>query len=802
MFITKIGTEMKSLFRAAVILVLLSTVIISQPLSTSFQVIKKPAVLSDFRAFSKAGNTIFAANYDLGVRSNVNKSTDGGLTWQMLSSAFPASDNLNAIFFITEQIGFVGGSNGVIYKTTDGGTNWVSVTSPSYAGGINFFHFFNATTGFVGGSADTGGNLLKTTDGGTTWAYVTNPIPTRTLYDILWLNQAEGIVVGSGSQYMFTTDGGATWTAGTMPGASTTLYRIRQADANTFYVVGTAGRAYKSTDGGATFVAVTTPTTSALYSAEFYDANNGVLLGSNGIVLRTTNGGTNWTFAPVFSTEVIRASLKDGNRILSGGYKANLGISTDAGATWNTIGSTSRDFYGVYAENTQKYTVVGDRGELHQTTDGGLTWRKSAFMVGDFLYDAYTSGNLIYTCGRLGAFFVSTDNGNSWINRTNGSSTTRNYKLNFFDNNTGYMVNNEGGIMYTTNQGVNWTANTTVPLTTFYDIKMVNPTTGYAVGSGDRLFKTTDGVNFSHGTMAVPAGQVTGVAMIDANTGYICGENGAFYKTTDGFQTVTLLSDTLALQGKVMHDIVIFGENDVWAFGRQGVVMRRLFNTTYVDTTFGNIDFLAAQKISNTEMIVAASNGLVFKVSREIVPVELVSFTAEASNGVVTLNWSTATETNNKGFSIERKTSNTWESIAFVDGKGTTTSPVSYTFNDRNVTESKAVYRLKQVDHDGTFAFSDEVEVDLGAMTYSLEQNYPNPFNPSTSISFTIPLKGNVSLEVFDMTGAKVASLVNGELEAGRHQVTFDASALSSGVYLYKLVSGNFVSAKKLTLLK
>ena len=793
---------MKNFFRVSVLVILFIAGIVAQPLSTSFQVIKKPSVPSDFRAFSKAGNTIFAVTYDLSIKSSVSKSTDGGLNWQVLSSAFPAADNLNAVFFVDEQTGFVGGSNGVIYKTTDGGTNWVSTGSASYNSGINLIHFFSATTGFVGGGAATGGNLIKTTDGGATWSFVTNPIPTRTLYDVLWLNQNEGIIVGSSSQYMITTDGGGSWTAGTMPGTSTTLYRIRQADANTFYVVGTAGKVFKSTDGGGTFVAVTTPTTSALYSAEFYDANTGVILGSNGVVLRTINGGTNWTFAPIFSTEVIKTSLKMGNTILTGGYKANIGISTDAGATWNTTGSTSRDFYGVYTENNQKYTVVGDRGELHQTTNGGLTWRKSAFMMGDFLYDAWTSGSLIYTCGRLGAFYVSTDNGNSWINRSNGTSTTRNYKLNFFDSNSGYMVNNEGGIMYTTNQGTNWTANTTVPSTIFYDIKMLSPTVGYAVGSGDRIYKTTDGINFSHGTMAVPAVQLTGIAMVDENTGYICGENGAFYKTTDGFQTVTLLSDTLALQGKVLHDIVIFGDNDVWAFGRAGVVMRRVLNTTFVDTTYNYIDFLAAQKISNTEMVVAASGGLVFKVSRDIVPVELVSFTAEASNGSVTLNWRTATETNNKGFGVEKRVSGNWQEIAFVNGTGTTSAPVNYTYTDLNLVGTKASYRLKQVDLDGTFSFSDEVEVDLGSLDYSLDQNYPNPFNPSTTINFSIPVKGNVVLDVFDMTGEKIASLVNGELEAGRHSIVFDASKLSSGVYIYKLVSGSFTSTKKLTLLK
>ncbi|MBK7865773.1 MAG: T9SS type A sorting domain-containing protein [Ignavibacteriales bacterium] len=778
---------MKRYLPLLLFVVILSSTVVSQSMSETMQLLKQPITQGSFRAFSKVNNTIFTIGYDLDVSSHCSKSTDGGSSWQTTTFPFTPGDNINGVSFATESIGYIGGDAGLILKTTDGGFSWTNKSTASYTGDINSIYFFDENIGYVVGGSVTNVNIIKTTDGGTTWSVVTTPIPSRTLYDILWVTQSEGIVVGSGSQYARTTDGGATWTAGTMPGLSTTLYRIRQADAQTFYAVGTAGRVFKSTDGGINFTLLTTPITAALYTCEFYDAQNGVALGSNGVVIRTTNGGTNWTIAPVFSTEVIRASLKIGNTILAGGYESNLGISTDAGATWRNTGSTSRDFYGIYAESPLKYTVAGDRGELHQTTDGGVTWKKSAFMMGDFLYDVYTSGDKLYTCGRLGAYFTSTDNGMSWTNRSVGSSTTRNYKMNFSDENTGYMVNNEGGILFTTNQGTNWSTQTTLTTTTLYDIKMLSSTVGYAVGSGERIFKTTNGINFAHGTMVVPAGQMTGVAMVNENTGFICGENGAFYKTTDGFQTVTLLTDTVALQGKVVHDIVIFSEDNVWAVGRGGLLIHRTGGVTSYDTTNVGIDYLGAAKISNFEFVVAASDGRVYKVSDQTVPVELVSFTAQTVGNEVVLNWTTATETNNKGFEIQKRTDGSWQEVAFISGNGTVTSPVNYSFTDRMVTGKN---------------YSNEVEVAPGVNSFALMQNYPNPFNPSTLINYSIPEAGQVSLRVYDITGMEVATLVNEIQSPGAYSINFDASTLTTGVYFYKLETGRYSMVKKLSLIK
>jgi len=186
------------------------------------------------------------------------------------------------------------------------------------------------------------------------------------------------------------------------------------------------------------------------------------------------------------------------------------------------------------------------------------------------------------------------------------------------------------------------------------------------------------------------------------------------------------------------------------------------------------------------------------------VPVELTSFTASVTGSNVKLDWETASELNNSGFSVERKSVNSeFTEVGFVPGFGTTTEAKSYSFLDQNLQNGIYSYRLKQIDFDGTFEYSQEVEVEVFTpATFNLEQNYPNPFNPSTSIKYSVPESGNIRLSVFNIVGEEVAVLVNGFSQAGSFEVTFDASNLSTGVYLYKLQSANSVQTKKMMLLK
>jgi len=191
-------------------------------------------------------------------------------------------------------------------------------------------------------------------------------------------------------------------------------------------------------------------------------------------------------------------------------------------------------------------------------------------------------------------------------------------------------------------------------------------------------------------------------------------------------------------------------------------------------------------------------------------PVEFVVFTANKKDNQVTLNWLTATETNNSGFEIERRTitggvSGNWNKIGFTPGFGTTTEPKEYSYVDNiiGINGTALAYRLKQVDFDGSFEYSDVVEVDFIAFnSYLLEQNYPNPFNPTTTIGFGIENKSNVKIAVFNSIGEEVLVLLNEEREPGFHQVEFNAANLPSGVYFYQLRAGSFMATKKMILMK
>jgi len=189
------------------------------------------------------------------------------------------------------------------------------------------------------------------------------------------------------------------------------------------------------------------------------------------------------------------------------------------------------------------------------------------------------------------------------------------------------------------------------------------------------------------------------------------------------------------------------------------------------------------------------------------VPVELTSFKVSVANDVVTLNWETATETNNRGFEIERagnpEEEKNWITLGFVKGNGSTTNISAYSFTDEQVVTGKYSYRLKQIDFDGTFEYSNIIHVVVdNPGLFSLSQNYPNPFNPVTNIKFSLPVSGQTSLKVYDMLGREVKTLINKDMPAGNYEVYFDASGLPSGIYFYTLTNGNFTSSNKMTLLK
>ncbi len=188
------------------------------------------------------------------------------------------------------------------------------------------------------------------------------------------------------------------------------------------------------------------------------------------------------------------------------------------------------------------------------------------------------------------------------------------------------------------------------------------------------------------------------------------------------------------------------------------------------------------------------------------VPVELTSFNASSNENSVELTWSTATETNNSGFEIERSIDNVnFIRIGFVKGKGTSSELHSYKYADNNVSKTSTFYyRLKQIDFDGSFEYSKVINITVGAPAkFELSQNYPNPFNPATIISFQLPQKANVTLKIYNILGQEVSVLLNETKNAGSYQINFDGANLASGIYIYRLSTNTgIIASKKMTLLK
>ena len=192
------------------------------------------------------------------------------------------------------------------------------------------------------------------------------------------------------------------------------------------------------------------------------------------------------------------------------------------------------------------------------------------------------------------------------------------------------------------------------------------------------------------------------------------------------------------------------------------------------------------------------------------VPVELLSFSGKIVDENVLLTWVTASEINNLGFEIEKATNlnqsinRDWERIGFVKGTGTSTEINEYSFTDYNTKPGNFSYRLKQIDFDGNYIYSNEILVEnIIPYSYALQQNYPNPFNPSTTIEFSLPEDvNNVKLSIYNALGEKVAELVNTSLSAGRYQYNWNAKNVAAGMYIYELRTEKFVSLKKMIYLK
>ena len=329
------------------------------------------------------------------------------------------------------------------------------------------------------------------------------------------------------------------------------------------------------------------------------------------------------------------------------------------------------------------------------------------------------------------------------------------------------------------NQG--WNSNQTLPS---------NFSIGSYSFSGNEVFYTNYGYNFD----------VNGTSL------YYVFQNPNTDKitiTTPNGQTAKLISLAAYQVSETSTDsLVVEGWN-----GSNLEYTRSFTNNTSWETltlNYNNIDKVVIRLDSAGNGGLADYNFDNFTFSDPALPVELTTFKGISGKNGINLEWQTATETNNQGFEVERNTNSSWVKIGFIAGKGTSVTSNDYSFVDKNPVGDTIHYRLKQIDNNGNFKYSKEIEVtaDLSPNNYSLSQNYPNPFNPSTTINYSITKAGKVVLKIYDLLGKEVNTLVDENKQSGSYSVIFNAHNMTSGIYVYELRTDGFVSRNKMILLK
>ena len=302
---------------------------------------------------------------------------------------------------------------------------------------------------------------------------------------------------------------------------------------------------------------------------------------------------------------------------------------------------------------------------------------------------------------------------------------------------------------------------------------------------------------------------------------YICCSNGKIYQFKPAIDEPLNLSVSATVPGIVNlswqdqsnnesgFKIQRKGSNNI--FETVGTVEA---NVTTFDNNVTQIDEYTYRVYGFTNNAVSNySNEAIIDINSSSLPVELVTFTAEYLNDKVILNWKTLTEKNNRGFEVERYSKNKWNSLTFISGNGTTTASNTYNFTDelKGVDYNEIIlYRLKQINYDGSFSYSKEVATKiLKPRNFILFQNYPNPFNPETKISWESPIDSRTTIKIFDMLGYEVTTLINEIIPSGKHEITFNSEklpdgnpSLSSGIYYILFSAGNNILIKKIVLLK
>jgi hypothetical protein len=734
-----------------------------------------------------SGGVVYAALPSNSTSPGIWRSPDG-VTWTNISSGvsgFPTSysriviglapSNANVVYFLIQA---TNGTNGVNQ------INNHQLWKYSYVSGNG--------SGAGGTWANRGANLPSL-------AFPNEPFDSQGGYDLMCRvkpDNGDFLVIGGTNLYR-STDAFASTTntdriGGYDPNFTNGLYPNNHPDQHAgVFLPGSSIRFYNGNDGG---LAVTTDITATLG-------------GNNPVAWASLNNGYNVTqfygiaLAPESGSDFMVAGTQDnGNRIGNSPGASSWALSPEGGDGTFTAVAPLAD--NRYYSATQFGNLRSYQRDLTFIQQFYPNPSYNVLFVNPFVLDPNNSSILYYAAGNLPS------NAGVWRNDSAKSITPSSHWTfltttiqSFIVSALGLSTSSSPNVLYfgTTNGQVFRTDNA-------------------STGSSPAVTNITG---------SLPGGYVNCIAVdpTNSNNALLVFSNyniqSLWYTTNGGTNWTDEEGNLAGASGPSIRWAKIFyvgGVSHYFLGASTGIYFSTALNgvstvwTQEATTSIGNVvvDMLAYRPSDGTLAAATHGRGVFTSTVSSPLPVQIATFIAVPQpTGGVRLEWATVSETNNYGFTVQRR-SNSEKDFrdlpgSFVSGQGTTIEPHQYSYFDRLVTPGDWYYRLRQTDADGASHMTDaaKVHVDVAVpQTTALGQNYPNPFNPMTRIEYTVAEASHITMKVFDMTGREVVALVDGQIEPGRYQATFDGSRYASGMYIVRLTSGGKREIRKMLLMK
>jgi photosystem II stability/assembly factor-like uncharacterized protein len=687
--------------------------------------------------------TCFLAFYSSGLYSQQ--------AWQW-KSPLPQANNINKVYFSSANIVGIG-DYGTVITSSNSGSNWsVSNTINNDKG--NWVCFFKLSAGLLYAGTDNG-KIYKSTNTGESWFQLTASLPS--IKDVHFADANTGYALTQNTLHK-TTNGGFNWNpvytyTGTGMSNPTDIEFI---NAQTGFTGGGIGffpeeRMFKTTDGGFTWARCISNDAGAVKEVKFINPSTGYCILTTSIY-KTTNEGNNWfstgpsTSYPFESISAISADT------VYAGNSSTLFKTTNGGINWNIISITgATGAYAMNFENGEKGIVLGWNNRISLTTNGGALWTQvtegnGSGTADDWLkYIEFVNPQTGFITGWNNLLKKTTDSGDNWhilispsLGHINGGS--------FINSGTGFIAggNSGQGFVYkTTTGGNNWQLIGSMGSYMLDKLKFFDANTGVVLSYYGEVFRTTnsgDNWAFSRPDSGLSSYDI----VFNGATGFISGIKagvGRILKTTNYGET---WQAGFSLPGATFYCMHLVNSSTGYAVGSG------IYKTTNGGDSWLKIyhsPFMAGVYFTNVNTGYVTGNGAILK----------------TTNGGI--NWYGLYSPT--GERLERVYFNN-DSIGIIIGqKGTI---------------------IKTSNGGGNFITGLAPATEILPSGFKLHQNYPNPFNPSTTLSFSLPVSTVISLSVYDVLGREVKQIVTNSLTpAGHHTVEFNGSALSSGIYFYKL---------------